>query len=544
VKNTRQVLFASISTIGLLIGCAKPPQGEVEGARAALEDARVVEADKWAKDEYLKAEGSMKAFQGEIEIQNKRWFRDFERARVLGNQVRDEAEKAKKAAVINKESARTGSAIALESAAEALEAAEQAFRSVPKGKDTKADISLFGQDVADLASTFAEAQAAASTENFMEAQDKANSVEEKGNSIANQLTEANAKLNWARALPTLTPRGYNLINVFYGTDRNRTADKRPFAYFGMGRGGLSLGECSVSIPKSHRIGSLETPSAVLSLVLPKAARGMFENPSKQVLLLDVGTYDREQFRAALQKRFEFSKRREAFVFIHGYNVSFEDACRRTAQIAEDLKFSGAPMLYSWPSDGKKANYTRDENEVDWTAANLREFLRIIVMEGGIERLHLIAHSMGSRALVKALESAVRGNPAISASVVSNVVLMAPDIDKGVFLQIAEAIKTGCSRTTIYASSADKALIGSQFLHGYSRLGESGPGLTVLPGMDTVDASVVNTSLLGHSYYGDATSVIADLYELLIMNKPPQERFHLRARRRNGLTYWEFRPSRN
>jgi esterase/lipase superfamily enzyme len=36
---------------------------------------------------------------------------------------------------------------------------------------------------------------------------------------------------------------------------------------------------------------------------------------------------------------------EALVFVHGYNVNFNDAVRRAAQIAYDLEFAGIPMVY-------------------------------------------------------------------------------------------------------------------------------------------------------------------------------------------------------
>ena len=35
------------------------------------------------------------------------------------------------------------------------------------------------------------------------------------------------------------------------------------------------------------------------------------------------------------------------MFVHGFNVSFADAARRTAQIAYDLAFGG-PGALSWP----------------------------------------------------------------------------------------------------------------------------------------------------------------------------------------------------
>src|SRR5262249_2696270 len=34
-----------------------------------------------------------------------------------------------------------------------------------------------------------------------------------------------------------------------------------------------------------------------------------------------------------------------------FNVTFEDAVRRRAQIAYDLQFPGTPIRYSWPSQG-------------------------------------------------------------------------------------------------------------------------------------------------------------------------------------------------
>ena len=51
----------------------------------------------------------------------------------------------------------------------------------------------------------------------------------------------------------------------------------------------------------------------------------------------------------LREEVRDSRRKEAFVFIHGYNVAFDDAIYRTAQIAYDLSFDGPPILYSWPS---------------------------------------------------------------------------------------------------------------------------------------------------------------------------------------------------
>ncbi len=40
--------------------------------------------------------------------------------------------------------------------------------------------------------------------------------------------------------------------------------------------------------------------------------------------------------------------RSAFVFVHGHNVSFDNALLRAGQLAFDLKFKGPAVVYSWP----------------------------------------------------------------------------------------------------------------------------------------------------------------------------------------------------
>ena len=42
-------------------------------------------------------------------------------------------------------------------------------------------------------------------------------------------------------------------------------------------------------------------------------------------------------------------------------------------------------------------------------------------------------------------------------------------------------------------------------------------------MDTVDASGIDTSLIGHSYYGSQGPVVTDLFKLVVKGLIPQER---------------------
>ncbi len=225
--------------------------------------------------------------------------------------------------------------------------------------------------------------------------------------------------------------------------------------------------------------------------------------------------------------------------MHGYNVGFEDAARRTAQIAYDLKFEGAPIFFSWPSQAEILEYAVDETNVSWAAPHLLRFLTDVAEQSGAERIHLIAHSMGNRALTSALRDlSLMQNS--DKPMFNEVVLTAPDIDADTFINdIAPAVIKTAQRVTLYASSNDEALIVSKKMHGYPRAGDSGSQLVVVPGIDTVDVSAVDTSLLGHTYYGDNSSVLADIFELLNASKPADQRQWLRPERLGLLKYWVF-----
>ena len=80
------------------------------------------------------------------------------------------------------------------------------------------------------------------------------------------------------------------------------------------------------------------------------------------------------------------------------------AARRVAQLAYDLDFDGTPMLYSWPSQASPTAYAVDEAAVGISGRRMADFLETVVAQSGAEHIHLIAHSMGNRALIEALQT--------------------------------------------------------------------------------------------------------------------------------------------
>lgn len=118
---------------------------------------------------------------------------------------------------------------------------------------------------------------------------------------------------------------------------------------------LSYGKARISIPKSHVVGELESPLWYLL--------EFTEDPKRHIILQDVSRLQAQPFFTSLAGQVRESKGSNAFVFVHGYNVSFRDAARRTAQLAYDLRFDGAPVFYSWPSQAALSGYFADESAI-------------------------------------------------------------------------------------------------------------------------------------------------------------------------------------
>ena len=327
------------------------------------------------------------------------------------------------------------------------------------------------------------------------------------------------------------------MRVFFGTDRRSIpAPPRPSESFGRERSSVvTYGTCDVSIPRYHRIGRLESPSLV--------RLELRENPEKHVILVAVRPLQQDDFFDQLRLRVLKSQKRNSLVFVHGFNVSFATAARRTAQISYDLGFDGAPAFFSWPSQEKlsKTGYMADGQSVEWAEPHLTQFLDDFLQRSGADHIYLIAHSMGNRGLVRALKALFAQKPA-SKGRISEVILTAPDIDAQVFRRdlVPSLVDAGLP-VTLYASSKDRALaIARNYGGGYPRAGESGTDLVVVQGIETIDATDVDTDLIGHFYYAEERSVLSDVYSLVVNGERADHRFGLRGVDGPNGRYWAFK----
>ncbi|HMC15420.1 MAG TPA: alpha/beta fold hydrolase, partial [Albitalea sp.] len=276
---------------------------------------------------------------------------------------------------------------------------------------------------------------------------------------------------------------YLVVPVWYATDRKNTGAAAPAERYSGDKGKLQFGKVEVSIPDSHEKGLLEKPSLF---------RLQFRaDPEKHVVLLSLEQADAAAWKAELEQALAGCDSHDALLFIHGFNVGFEDAARRAAQFAHDLEFQGVPLLYSWPSEGKTLAYTIDEDNALWTVDDFEEVMKTLLTEVGAKRLHVVAHSMGNRVLTEGLRRIdVAALPA-GAAKLHEVVFAAPDVNADTFRNFVAKFYGRAQRFTLYASKGDKALETSQKLHKYPRAGDAGDGVVLCEGLETVDATAVD-----------------------------------------------------
>ncbi len=338
---------------------------------------------------------------------------------------------------------------------------------------------------------------------------------------------AATRRSWA-ALDT----GAITVPIFAATLRRPVVSDRPGDKFGGDDAdSLQFAFVRVNVPgyAVRRQGETPRPPAT------RVSRFWYKPDStKDMYLRDVAATDAAGFARAVNDALTATQSRSLLIFVHGYNVSFEDAAVRAAQIAADTDLDGAVAIFDWPSAGAMSSYVRDQQAARNAGFYLARFLRDFPASVDADRLLLVAHSMGSEVVSRAVT--ILGD---SVPTMAQAVFAAPDVDARFFRrEVLPRLIPKAKRVTVYASNEDEALRASRVLNGVWRLGLGGDSLVVLKDMDTIDATRVRGDFLGHTLFING-SVLSDLHELLMNDRAPGDR-RLLGIKRDSLTFWRFR----
>lgn len=261
---------------------------------------------------------------------------------------------------------------------------------------------------------------------------------------------------------------------------------------------------------------------------------------------------------------DMEREADALIFIHGYNVSWEEAASSALSLQfmlnKDLKEGEKEtivVLFSWPSNGSMmpfAAYKSDRSDardsgqaVGRALLKLKDFLAEVKplhedksMRPCFNKVHLLAHSMGNYVLQNALTK-IKGYSSGNRMprIFEHIFLCAADVDDNC---LEEGEKMGqlhdlCNHISIYHNKGDVAMYISDYTKGHpQRLGNAGVARPQLVHnkIQQINCSTIVRGIVEHSYYQWAT--VNDDIKMTIQEEP----FESSERKRKGQSReWEL-----
>lgn len=312
------------------------------------------------------------------------------------------------------------------------------------------------------------------------------------------------------------------LEFAYLTLRNRSGSTEPGKMYGSERSDLKAGICRVE----------ELDLGILAPLADVAPNFLQEE------LLRVRDVKEMDPSAVLDGLEATAGARGPALYVHGYYIGFDKGCRRAALLQQNADLVGRFLWLSWPSDGAAAYYTHDEADLYWSLPDIADAIIELDRRFGSGTVDVIGHSLGARGVVLALAEVANRHPDIR---LGHVVLLAPDMDVGIFERILHRIRPIAASITVYATTGDRPLALSAQLHGYPRLGDATNDVSRLAGVEMIDLSdLPSEGPTGHLYHIYSRAVGADLRQLLNEGMLASARSGLEQR---GENLWRLQPEK-
>ena len=265
----------------------------------------------------------------------------------------------------------------------------------------------------------------------------------------------------------------------------------------------------------------------------------------------------KEFAAKINEKLATSKRKDIYIYVHGYKVVFENPLLVATELWHFLGYDGVFIAYSWPSTPKTLAYFSDLETTSLSAYNLRILLEYLARDTDAENIHIIGYSAGTRVVISALNQLAliyrdEDKETFQKYLrIGHVILAGSDFDRQLFgAYIDDGILKVSKDFTIYLSEMDKALSLSKWLFKRDRLGQKWEDGKMTESIaewlwesdeitfiDVADAEKSTTGN-GHAYFRQSPWVSSDILSTLMYDLTPEERTLTRTRE---WPIWKFPP---
>jgi pimeloyl-ACP methyl ester carboxylesterase len=255
-----------------------------------------------------------------------------------------------------------------------------------------------------------------------------------------------------------------LRDIPYLTSREIVAPADDATRYGNDVGALSAGVCEVLLPASRD--ARPSTGAFRALPVEDVIR-RFDEPGISGLL----------------------------VYIHGYNIGIDRACRDAARLARATGREDRILLFSWPASQAGVTYRRDEQRLAESTPAILAALRALGERHGHENISIVAHSMGSRVVLALATDDSWPRQAR----LDDLILVAPDVDREAFLGAAAKLRERVREISILVYEDDRLLKLSEIANRGERLGQDTDAQ--IDGVSVIDvAELGDLGFTGHIYH--------------------------------------------
>ena len=248
-----------------------------------------------------------------------------------------------------------------------------------------------------------------------------------------------------------------------------------------------------------------------------------------------------RFAADINAKLAVSKKKDVFIYVHGYKVVFENPLLVASELWHFLGYEGVFIAFAWPSTPSTLAYFSDLETAALSAGSLRLLIEFLSEETDARRIHIIGYSAGTRVVAQALAqlALMNTNPECRGPAeklrIGQVVLTGSDIDRHLFgSYLVDGLLDVVENLTIYTSAKDKALGMSKWVFGRGRLGQTvdetlseaatdylknTPKLVIVNATDSPGADTGN----GHAYFRQSPYTSSDILATLMFDIAPADR---------------------
>jgi esterase/lipase superfamily enzyme len=193
--------------------------------------------------------------------------------------------------------------------------------------------------------------------------------------------------------------------------------------------------------------------------------------------------------------------RDVLIYVHGYNQTFETAALDAVHLSDAIKFRGATMVFSWPSRAKLFDYGYDRESAMWSRDALQQVLDGLMVHPGVNRLHIVAHSIGTMLTMEALRQVYAARNEVAAQRIGAIIFASPDIDMDVFASSVPRIGPLAQQITLITAANDRALALSGWMAGgITRVGAAHKAQLEKLGLRVIDASEQGWGIINHDLF--------------------------------------------